>query len=211
MRARILMAVLICACPIYSQDFSVGVGQNLGASAFTPGLIPWKMKFASATGFFLTGEFNNTYLLQSGLYYNFSGAKQEMLLLPDRTGIDEILRQDYLRVPLIFKIRLGDTGRFLAGAGGYFNYFLNYSTRTAPAKYSSYASQEDLELKKHVFGLLIRPEFEFPLYGNIFSIGLQLEIGLTSFAERTRPLGTYLFLGYKWDGSGRTRANATNN
>lgn len=196
MRAPVILLFLALGLPLLSQNFYGGVGQHLGISSYTRGMVPWQFKMSSNTGLFAGYKLKEKHAFQTGVGYHIAGAKEEVMYNGQK--INKIYRQNYLRIPLIIKFKTGRKGRFLLAAGGYFNLYLGHSIRTDPTGYTLSTGWETLDIEKNVFGLLIRPEFELPLYGKTLSIGLQQDVGISKFAPETRPVGTSLFFEYRW-------------
>jgi len=196
MKAPAILLFLALSIPLFSQGFYGGVGQHLGISTYTRGMVPWKFKFSSNTVLFTGYRLNDKFAFQTGIGYLIAGVKLEKQI--NGQYVDEIFRQDYLGIPMIVKYRMGRKGRFLPGAGGFCNIHLRHSVRTDPPGYSPLPIWENLDSEKDIFGLTLRPAFELPLYGKTLSIGLQQDVGITKFAAETRPTGTYLFIEYNW-------------
>lgn len=196
----ILLIALLLNVSVYAQKLSYGFEQHVGLSSFTNGLLPFDPKLSSSTGFVIDKPLSEQIGLRSGLYIHFSGASNDIYWPKNNqyVRVKEALRQSYLRIPLIFKVVVGDKRNVLLGFGGYFNLFLG---RTINSDNNDYPISQslwiDLELDQQDFGIILRQNLVKDFGQYEFSYGLQEELSINPVAPETLPYGIYLFGGIR--------------
>ena len=199
MRTFHLIALSMVSIPLLSQPVRVSFEQHLGTSSYASGLVNFSYKFSSSTGLTASVSPGARYAIQSGLYYHLSGTGNEVIYttVSPRESVKEYLHQGYIRIPLIFKIKLGKRKRIQAGTGGYFNIFTHHNITTDNPDYPESAILENLNKGNHDYGILLRTEYLVSEFPRIISIGIQQELGLQTFVPETRHIGTYALINIK--------------
>jgi len=200
MRISLLIISLLLSINLNAQRLSYGFEHHIGLSSFTHGLLPFHLKPSSSTGFVIDNPFSKKLLLLSGLYIHFSGARTEIYwpYNSDYVKVKEALRQSYLRIPVIFKVDVGDKRNIYLGAGGFFNLFLSRKISSDNDEYPiSISPWMVLELDQQDFGIILRQEIVKVFDRFEFSYGLQEELSMNPVARETIPYGFYLFGGIR--------------
>ncbi|HLT52608.1 MAG TPA: porin family protein [Flavobacteriaceae bacterium] len=105
-KALLIMALGLISFTSFSQDAQYGVraGYNISNLDFEPGPVSRNMhRNGFALGFFAEYNLSPSFAIAPELQYSAEGAK------------DEEFRVDYLNLPVLFKVKLGE--RFAIGVG----------------------------------------------------------------------------------------------
>jgi len=198
MRMLVLIISLQISTSLVAQKITLGLEQHVGLSCFTSGILPFNPLLSSNTGIVVEKPVSDHFSLQSGLYYQNSGAKSEWYYSSSsgQTKVVENVRRSCLRIPVIIKVRIGTQHRFFIGAGGYFNYNLGSKISSDndvyPGPHSFWSS---FDLDQHEYGIILKQELGKSFDRFYLTYGLQEEIGLNPLASNTLPYGIYAFLG----------------
>lgn len=173
MRIHFLVLVLLINISTYAQNLSYGFEQHVGLSSFTRGLLPFNPMLSSSTGFVIDKPLSELTVLQSGLYIHLSGASNDIYWPKNNqyVRVNEVLQLTYLRIPMIFKVVVGEKRNFLLGAGGYFNLFLDRHINSDNADFPiSNGPWLSLELDQQDFGIILRQELVRGFVSTSFSM-----------------------------------------
>lgn len=177
---------------LYSQSYDIRIDFSSGLSSYTQKLFTFHPKMSWSIGFPVEYTYNGRLGIQSGAYFQVSGANGTYFMIRDSSGnwIDAYYTsytQLYTKFPLMVKTSIGKNPGVSLNTGVY--YAVNiYSRRVAKDVLPYYhpVMEGIKDIGKDDFGFIINPQYSLFFEKYSITLGLIQEIGVAEIAEKTR-------------------------